>query len=353
MRCSTIFSLLWLSACGARPQEVVAVGVPSWQSGFGGAYLHGCLASETIWLSSVHRVYRFEAQPNMPPRLVSTHPVINGLRQTKAVSRSCHANGYKLSYTDGRTHVVGVEPPPPKSWVTSQPPLSSKAVSFSLGPRQSLAVSHRGWVFRQDGRNADWRRVSAEIRDAILKDDTIWMISDDGLWRVSLASRRISPISLPAIFDGSPFKAIFQDGSALWIKTEANKAWPLMVRGNYAIPAGRGGPVEAPPLLTSLPMGDGHIEWSRPGGPLRYRGADGRSITPLAAVDALLPLGSRRLLVGTPEGIEFWTFDGPHPTRLSRMQPGGRTARFFWKGDELVAVGRNYGVWLGRLIQKR
>ena len=289
----------------------------------------------------------------MPPRMVSTHAIeTDGGKSVLSLS-ACHLSGLKVRFSDGRTQLIGMKPADKDQWRDGHSLTSAGAQSFALEQGQSLNVSRKGWVFQQDGRRVDWRRVSAEIRDAVLKDGEVWMLSDDGLWRVALKNRQMTSVALPAIFGNSPFAALFQDGSTLWIRTQENQAWPLTVQGNYAMPAGRGGPVAVPPSRTKLPIADGFLDWAGPGTPLYYaRPGEPRSQV-LALVDTLLPLGTHTCLVGTNDTIEYWQFEGPEAKRLSVMRPGGATVRLFWEGNRILAIGRNYGIWFGRLIQKR
>ena len=268
VRCVSFFLLCSVFACGSRPPVRVSAGIPSWVSGFGGAFVGGCLAKETLWIWSTHHVYRFQARANMPPRMVSTHAIKTDGGKSVLSQSVCHLSGFRVRFSDGRTQLIGMKPAENDQWHDGYSLASTGAQGFALEQGQSLNVSRKGWVFQQDGRRVDWRRVSAEIRDAVLKGGEIWMLSDDGLWRVSLKNRQITSVALPAIFGNSPFTALFQDGSTLWIRTEANQAWPLTIQGNYAMPAGRGGPVAAPPLRTQLPIADGFLDWEGPGTPL-------------------------------------------------------------------------------------
>ena len=331
--------------CGAVPSIQPEPSEPRWTQAFGGGFTRVCRSSETLWLGTSHQVMKFRLVSGRPPVYSEAHNLMVGGQAVEAVKSTCTTR-------DGGHHEVGQRVEKAPSW-TPGLTVSSKSTEFRLKEDHLIRVSRKGWVYGRGKGNLDWRRVTGEIRDAVFDGRNVWMISDDGLWRVSTKTGRIVPIVLPDRIVAHKPKVIFRDGGLLWIQTESGMAWPLSIRGNYAYPSGSGGRLAPPPAETTFPMGRGVIHWQKAGTPIHFTDDVGRRVDLVKSVDSLLPITSNRLLLGTGNMLEYWGFELERPRRIARIHTGGRTVRLFTQGKRVIAVGRNYGLWLGNLGQVR
>ena len=90
-------------------------------------------------------------------------------------------------------------------WPEAQNPQDPAASAWTLAGQpqihvlsdgRRIEVSSDGWAYTVNAQLESGRRQLAGIR-AVLKDNTLWLLSVHGFWRMSLKNQRIIPVALP------------------------------------------------------------------------------------------------------------------------------------------------------------
>jgi len=312
-----------------------------WTMGVGGVYTDTCQHDDVLWLAGHHQVLRLQLDSESGPqvtRVVKRRH--DGMIHLKGRAR-CSSDAFFWPESSPKAEA---------SKTAAAQALSAGARTFEPKAGHIFTVSGDGWAYTIDGQLESGRRQVVGLRDAVIKGESLWVLSDAGLWRMELDTQRVLPIALPAkLLEARP-TSFFQDGRAFWITTKDGRAWPVQVMGSYAHPMAPPGKVAPSVDGIRLPVQNGVLEWQRRGGPLEVLNRRKDTLFSRPSVDAILPLHAQRVLVSSKDRIEVLHVSDDAVTVAQTISMPGRTVRLFLWKQALVAVGPDYGVLLGTLV---